>query len=442
MPLDAMRAAPRCDRRERTGYRLGVTVPEGCGDAKASAPAEHPAFVLSLSPTGLAVARSLAPRGVRVLGVDPVRTEIGHFSRYVERDARIARAGPGPELADRLLEVAAEQPARPLLYAASDPFLEFACAHHERLRERFILPECLRPEGAARLADKRSFYARCASLGVALPPTFFPEDREQAREAASRLRYPAIVKPTQPHRFRRRLRGGKLVEVDGPRVLLEWWERLRAWGGESVLQESIPGPETNLFVAGLYVDAQGTCRSLFTARKSRQYPPRYGSGSYMEACWAEEIATLSLELVRGLRYRGICGTEYKWDPRDEAWKLIELNPRPTLWFALPPAAGVDIVWDAHCDLCGEPNQPHLGTQRDGVRWQLPVRDLLAGLHFWRRGELSALEFLRTVVDPRGKCFGDVSLRDPATLLGVGVDAVAKYLTHVRAHPARESSASA
>ncbi len=394
-------------------------------------PAEHPAVVLTLSATGLAVARSLAPRGVKVFGVDPVGTEIGHFSRYVTRDPRIARGAPEPGLVDALLEVAGEQAARPVLYVAGDPFLELACSHHQRLRERFILPRSMRPEGALRLADKRSFYERCAELGVALPRTFFPQDREQAREAGARLRYPAIVKPTRPHLFRQKLRGEKLVEVDSAERLLEWWGRLREWGGDSVLQEAIPGPETNLFVAGLYVDGGGVCRSLVTARKSRQYPPRYGSGSYMEACWAEEIAELSLALVRGLDYVGICGTEYKWDPRDETWKLIELNPRPTLWFGLPPAAGVDVVWDAHCDLCGEPNDPHVGTQR-AARWQLPVRDLLAGLHFWRIGELSGLEFLRTVVDPRGKRFGDVSLRDPATLLGVGVDAVAKYLTHVRA----------
>jgi predicted ATP-grasp superfamily ATP-dependent carboligase len=393
-------------------------------------PTEHAAFVLTLSPTGLAVARSLAPRGVRVFGVDPVRSEIGHFSRHVTRDPRIARAAPGTELLAALLEVAGEQRERPVLYVAGDPFLDFVCVHHERLRERFILPESLRPDAAARLADKRSFYARCQTLGVALPETCFPADRDEARQASLRLRYPSIVKPTQPHRFRRQLRGAKLVEVDGPERLLEWWDRFRDWGGESVLQETIPGPETNLFVAGLYVDAKGECRSLFTARKSRQYPPRYGSGSYMEACWAPEIAELSLELVRGLGYVGICGTEYKWDPRDEVWKLIELNPRPTLWFALPPAAGVDIVWDAHCDLCGEPNEPHIGSQH-AARWQLPLRDLLAGVYFWRRGDLSGLEFLRTVVDPRGKRFGDVSLLDPATLLGVGVDAVAKYLTHVR-----------
>jgi hypothetical protein len=57
--------------------------------------------------------------------------------------------------------------------------------------------------------------------------------------------------------------------------------------------------------------------------------------------------------------------------------------------------------------------------------------LLAGVHIWSRGELSSLGFLRTVLDPRRKCYGDLAWNDPGTALGVAVDAVAKYFTHVR-----------
>ena len=395
------------------------------------APAQHSAVLLTLSPTGLAVARSLGAHGVRVYGVDSTRTEVGHFSRWVTRDPRIARLPPTTELLEGLLVLAAEQPHRPVLYVAGDTYLDFVCAHHQALRERFILPESLRPESAALLMNKRTFYERCQAIGVEMPATFFPDSEADARRAAHELRYPAIVKPTHGHLFRRQLGGEKLVEVGSADELLAWWQRFLDWGGDTVLQEALPGPESNIFVAAVYADRNGEVRSLFTARKTRQYPPVYGSGSYMEACWAPEIAELSTRLVRGLGYRGICGTEYKWDTRDEAWKLIELNPRPTLWFALPPAAGVDVVWDAHCDLVGAPNPPHIGRQDDRARWQLPVRDFLAGLHFWRRGELSPLGFLRTVIDPRHKRYGDLALDDPGTALGVCVDVVAKYFTHVR-----------
>jgi hypothetical protein len=66
-----------------------------------------------------------------------------------------------------------------------------------------------------------------------------------------------------------------------------------------------------------------------------------------------------------------------------------------------------------------------------VRWQLPVRDLVSGLHFLRKGELGFGEFLRTVVDPRRKDFGDFSLRDPRTLIGLPANTLYKYTENVR-----------
>lgn len=389
----------------------------------------HSAVVLTVSPTGLAVARSLAPRGVVVYGVDEHRREIGHYSRWFVRDPRIAYLPAGPALLEGLLTLGAESPKPPVLFVAGDPYINFVAEHHQRLRERFLLTDSMRPEVNSVFLNKRSFYERCLELGVAMPVTFFPDDEQEAEEAARRLRYPAIVKPALGHLFRQKLHGEKLVEVFDAESLLRWWRQIRDWGGDSVLQEVVVGPETSIFVAAVYTDAQMECRSLLTARKSRQYPPLYGSGSYVEACWNDEIARLSIDLVRKLGYRGICGTEFKWDPRDQAWKLIEINPRPVLWYGLCQAAGVDVIWDAYCDLVGRPNPVHMAQQDDRVRWQLLVRDLVSGLHFLHKRELGWREFLRTVIDPRHKTYAELSWRDPAMLVGVPLNTLWKYRSH-------------
>jgi D-aspartate ligase len=392
---------------------------------------DHAAVVLTLSPTGLAVARSLAPRGVVVYGVDENPREIGHYSRWIRRDPRITTRPPGPELLEGLLALGGEQRRPPVLFIAGDPYMDFVSEHHNRLREHFLLTDSMRPEVNSRLVNKRSFYERCQGLGVPMPLTIFPSDDAEVEEAAGRLRYPAIVKPALVHEVRRRLGGRKLVEVPDAPSLVAWWRRLRDWGADAVLQEVIPGPESNLFVAALYTDEAFEVRSLFTARKTRQYPPNFGSGSYMEACWSEEIARLSVDLVRKLGFRGVCGTEFKWDPRDSVWKLIEVNPRPTLWFALPPAAGVDVVWDAYCDLTHQPNPVHIHCQDDRMRWQLLVRDVVSGWHFLRRGELGWRAFWRTVVDPRRKRYAVLSRSDPGMLWGYPVNTLWKYGMHAR-----------
>jgi D-aspartate ligase len=391
---------------------------------------ELPAAVaLTVSATGLAVARSLAPRGVAVYGVDSNRHEIGHYSRRFRRDPRIAYAQPGPELLEGLLRLGAEQAQPPVLFICGDPYLDFVSEHHQALRERFVLAESMRPEVNSLLLNKRSFYQRCRDLGIALPLTFFPEKEEDARKAAEEIRYPAIVKPELSHVVRHHLGGEKLVQVASAEDLLLWWRRFQGWGSGSVLQEVIEGPETNIFVGALYTDRQLECRSLFTACKARQYPPMFGSGSYMEARWSDEISRLSVDLVRKLEYRGICGTEFKWDERDRSWKLIELNPRPTLWYALARAAGVDVVWDGYCDLIGRPNEIHVNCQDDRMRWQFLVRDLVSSRHFWRRGELPWRELWRTTLDPRHKEYAALSWRDPGLWVGYPVNTFWKYWSH-------------
>ena len=392
-------------------------------------PKQHPAIVLTLSPTGLAVARALGAQGVEVYGIDFNRTEVGHFSRWVKRPADLAHLPPGDELLEGLYSFATSLDTPPVLYVAGDPYIDFVSQNHERLRECCVLPDSMCPEIASLFLNKESFYRRCQELDIAMPTTFFPQNEEEAKEASKALRYPAIVKPTHGHRFRKKLGGKKLLEVETPEELVQWWCRFRDWGGDAVLQEIIPGPESNIFVAAVYSDAGFDARSIFTAHKVRQYPPVYGSGSYMESRWSKEVADMSAEIIRDLKYPGICGTEFKWDPRDEQWKLIEINPRPTLWFDLVRAAGVSLIWDAHCDLTGSANPTASGTQKDGVRWQLLARDLASALHFMGCGELSVLELVSRVLNPANKNYAATALSDPGTLIGAPVNILAKLISH-------------
>lgn len=379
------------------------------------------AVVLGMSPTGLSVTRSLAPHGVTIYGVDALWYEFGHFSRAVKHDKRISHLPPGPALLEGLISLGRELPRKAVIINASDEYIDFVAEHRNALQQYYILTNSMHPEANSILLNKRTFYEKCQTLGVAMPATFYPATEEEATAAADRIRYPAIIKPAHGHKWRKTLKGKKLIEVHNRVELLTWFRTLRSWGAEILLQECIVGPERNIAVAGMYTDAAGVCRSMFTALKYRQYPPMYGSGSYLEAKWMPEIARLSTDLIAKLKYHGVCGTEFKYDARDQQWKLIEVNCRPTLWFALTRGAGVDVVWDAYCDLVGKPNPVHIGQQNDRIRWQLFVRDIVSAVHFKRRGELVMREFVRTAIDPRDKQHAVFSWTDWGVNFGYGVN---------------------
>jgi len=367
-------------------------------------PVKYPgtAVVLDMSPTGLTVARSLSAHGVTVYGVDERTWEVGHFSKTVRSDRAIQYEGPGSSLADGLVRLAIQLRERPVLFVAGDKYLEFVAEYYSTLKEVYVLTESMRPEALTVLLDKRQFYEKCRSLNVPLPQTFFPASTEEATHISSIIRYPAIVKPVLGYLVRDRLKGRKLVEVSDSKSLVEWWDRFREWGTESVLQECIIGPESNIAVAALYIDRYGTCLSAFTAQKIRQYPPIYGSGSYVQARWYPQLVEDSVQLLRRLNFHGVCGTEYKLDERDGVWKMVEVNCRPVLWYALSRVAGIDVVWDAYSDLCGHPNPIQTGSQNNRKRWQLIVRDVPAGIHAIYRRSLSMRDVFHQFVNPRNR----------------------------------------
>jgi carbamoylphosphate synthase large subunit len=64
-----------------------------------------------------------------------------------------------------------------------------------------------------------------------------------------------------------------------------------------------------------------------------------------------------LRLLRALRFHGISQVEFKRDPRDGRYKLMEVNPRLWQWHGLATATGVDLTRIAYLDLIGQPPAP-------------------------------------------------------------------------------------
>jgi predicted ATP-grasp superfamily ATP-dependent carboligase len=155
-------------------------------------------------------------------------------------------------------------------------------------------------------------------------------------------------------------------------------ERLGAW----LIQEIIPGPESAITLFGGYIARDGKPRQAFTGRKLRQYPSGFGSASLVTSQPCAETLDLTLAFLDRIGFQGICGAEYKRDPRDGRLKIIEINPRPTLWFQATHDAGRRIVEAAWRDMAGMPPLPE-PAQRTDVRWRYLLKDL-ASARFYRR----------------------------------------------------------
>jgi predicted ATP-grasp superfamily ATP-dependent carboligase len=166
-----------------------------------------------------------------------------------------------------------------------------------------------------------------------------------------------------------------------------------------IAQEVIPGGDSCLVYAPFYVDHNGTLMGYFSGRKHRVIPTGFGSASFVETFQDDRLRHLVARTLAAVGYRGLGGLEFKEDPRDGQYKLIEFNTRFGMWDGLGLHAGVDLAYLSYLDAIRSPIEPHLSF-RSGVKWIDWQRDLRAFVDYRRRGHLTFGEWRRSLHGPR------------------------------------------
>jgi len=341
------------------------------------------AIVLGASPTGLYALRELAQAGLRVALADTVAGCAFH-SRHIAAGPAARCQGDIARIAVWLRQTANAQPATPLvLVPTNDRFIEFLLEHGSQLPANLRYAACYNGP-AADLLDKARFHALCGRHGMATPGVWLAQDRTQLQALAATLPYPCILKPELIHRAKAFLKGRKVLLAHDADDYRRQVAGIPEDSGRWLVQEIIPGPESAITLFGGYVDAQGRLTAAFSGRKLRQYPPGFGSASLVTSQPCLETQALTADFVRGIGLRGVFGAEYKRDPRDGRLKIIEINPRPTLWFQATHDAGLRLAGAMAADLLGLP-PPATVAQAGDVRWRYALKDAASVLFYARRG---------------------------------------------------------
>lgn len=338
------------------------------------------AIVLGSSPTALYAIRELALAGMRVAVAD-VSAGCAFQSRHVRRPE--GRLLGSLDAIETWLASSPQGESRPVLVPTSDLFIEFVMARADALASRYAFAPAYSGQ-AARLLDKASFHALCQEHAMATPGVWNADDGDGLMRLAETIPFPCILKPVLIHRARVFLQGNKVLLARDRAEYMGHVKRMPDGLGGWLVQEIIPGPESSITLFGGYIDTAGVPRQVFTGRKLRQYPPGFGSASLVTSLPCDETRELTLDFLRATGFRGICGAEYKRDPRDGRLKIIEINPRPTLWFQATHDAGGRIVEAAVRDLRSREVLAE-SAQRPDVGWRYGLKDFASTLFYRRHG---------------------------------------------------------
>jgi D-aspartate ligase len=344
------------------------------------------AVVLGGDFNGLGIVRSIGRRNAPVCVIDD-EYSIARFSHYTSHAVRV------PDLRDETKTIEAVLDAGHrlglegwVLYPTRDEIVAALSRHRPALAEVFRVPT---PEwDTVQWAwDKRNTYRLAQDLGIPTPRTWYPRDLDGLKEIDCEP--PLVIKPAIKEHFiyatkAKAWRANTRRELE--KRFLDALTIVPA--GEVMVQELIPGDGRQQYAYCAFFK-NGSAMGSMVARRRRQHPPEFGRAStFAETVDAPLLEELSHRFLRAIDYYGLTELEYKLDPRDHQFKLLDVNARTWGYHTLGLQAGVDFPYMLFLDQLG--GSATACRSQTGVRWIRLVTDvptclleLLGGRLAWR-----------------------------------------------------------
>ncbi len=302
---------------------------------------------------GLGVIRSLGRLGVPVYAVTEDHWTPAAVSRHLAGHEvwRHSDTEEPAALVGRLCRIgrALGRPAVPI--ATDDEAASLLAEHAGELREHFLLPR-VEPGLPRRLASKRGLYELCREHDIPTPRTVFGGPGTDLAALAGQLSFPVVAKNVDPWT---RLRS---PAVSGTTVFATRAELLDRFAGRDdlsglLLQEHIPNGGAEDWFVHAYCAADSALGVRFTGRKAYGWPPGRGVTADARAAANPELTELTGRFCKAVGYRGVNDLDWRRDPRDGRYHLLDFNPRVGAQFRFGRTpGGLDVVRALHLAMTG------------------------------------------------------------------------------------------
>jgi len=337
------------------------------------------AIVMGLSPTGLHVVRTLGRAGVQVIGIAR-RIQAGCTSRYLSRCIIENEENVLLEKISGIYFDLKKEQKKPVLIPTSDEDVDFVIKNAEQLKKYYSFQSSYLDGIAEKIMTKDTFYSLCEKNDV-LYPKLIETTKKDLIKIAKIIKYPCIAKPSRIHDVKEQMGGAKGWIFNDETDVILTLNHIPENSGKIIVQEIIPGPESEITLYCAHIDKHGTIRQEFTARKLRQYPPCFGSASLVQSNEERDTENISRYLLSVLGYHGIASTEYKRHPVTGKLMIIEVNVRPSLWFSISEAAGKSVVLSLYNELAGMKQKITEINQINGIKWKYGTKDAWSKIYY-------------------------------------------------------------
>ena len=300
-----------------------------------------------------------------------------------------------------LQELGAQFSTKPLLIATSDELAIMVADQSEKLTPYYLIAQNTN-QLTRQLADKMEMFKLAEKHGLPSPSTVLPSSLSEVESLIPSLSFPVMLKAVFGNRMQARS-GRKMARADDAAELLRLYKELEDPEFPNILiQELIPGDDDQVWIFNGFFDASSKCTVPFTGRKIRQYPIHVGAASLGECTWNERVAEQTMQFMQAIQYRGILDIGFRYDARDDQYKVLDINPRVGQAFRMFVGENdIDVVKCQYLGATGQPI-PDGAIPLEGRRWIIEDYDLVSSFGYMREGSLTFTQWLKSLgtVDER------------------------------------------
>jgi D-aspartate ligase len=351
------------------------------------------ALVLGGDFPGLGIVRSIGRRGRPVCVVDDEES-ISRSSRYCTVAIRVPDLRDEHRAVEALVEIGERFELNGwVLFPTRDELVAALSRHAAVLGEHYRVP--VASWSAIRRAwDKRNLYELGRELAIPVPETHQAMTPGELDDLD--IRFPVAVKPAIKERFIYETKA-KAWRANSRAELRDLYRKATSIidPAEVMLQDLIPGDGRHQYAYCAFFK-DGRSVGSMTVRRRRQHPPEFGRAStFVETVEAPELEAYSERLLSSIDFYGLVELEYKLDPRDGSFRLLDFNARAWGYHSLGAGAGVDFPYLLFADQIGLDYEPC--RARPGVRWIRLMTDLPTALVEIKAGRLALGTYARTLL---------------------------------------------
>lgn len=320
----------------------------------------HHAVVLDLNFAGYGAVRSLAAYDIPVIGF--IREQDKHIPEaHTKLCKKKIQFSTYEQLIQLLIALPEARTERPVLYLTSDAHVKFFLHYRNIIEEKFLINM---PKNATieLLLNKNKFSEFALQHNISIPKSLQINGDSQLNQVMEQIRFPAIFKPNLRSQAWNKAKMPKAFLLHSIDDYKAAFEKSIRYEKNMILQEWIPGPDSNFFFCMVYYGNKGDCLCSFPVRKIRQWPVATGTASSAAPTDNVVVQKETCRIFNILRYKGFGAIEFKQSSVDNKYYLIEPSCRldQTSYISTVNGVNIPLIAYNHLTCSAIPEKKNVG----------------------------------------------------------------------------------